>query len=89
MSVTISTTPTKKHETRVPGGEVPDSEDEEYGWDDDDEEAFLKMPTQWQGSEDILLGKDGAEEEEAPPNGSSEESEEDEGEEDGDDADDE
>ncbi|RYP80863.1 hypothetical protein DL769_002241 [Monosporascus sp. CRB-8-3] len=35
--------------------ELADSEDEDYGWDDED---AIGMPTvpQWQGSEDILLG---------------------------------
>ncbi|RYP26422.1 hypothetical protein DL767_008046 [Monosporascus sp. MG133] len=35
--------------------ELADSEDEDYGWDDED---TVEMPTvpQWQGSEDILLG---------------------------------
>ncbi|RYO75488.1 hypothetical protein DL766_009387 [Monosporascus sp. MC13-8B] len=35
--------------------ELADSEDEDYGWDDED---AIEMPTvpQWQGSEDILLG---------------------------------
>ena len=37
--------------------EVPDSEDDEdYGWADDDETALPAPPPQWQGSEDILLG---------------------------------
>ncbi|RYP53922.1 hypothetical protein DL768_001234 [Monosporascus sp. mg162] len=35
--------------------ELADTEDEDYGWDDED---AIEMPTvpQWQGSEDILLG---------------------------------
>ncbi|PHH69169.1 hypothetical protein CDD82_7950 [Ophiocordyceps australis] len=36
--------------------EVPDSDDEDYGWADEDEEALPPPPPQWQGSEDILLG---------------------------------
>lgn len=39
--------------------EVPDSEDDEdYGWADEDESALPPPPPQWQGSEDILLGKE-------------------------------
>lgn len=36
--------------------EVPDSEDEDYGWQEDDDNALPRPPPQWQGSEDILLG---------------------------------
>ncbi|KAI1767310.1 P-loop containing nucleoside triphosphate hydrolase protein [Hypoxylon sp. FL1150] len=43
--------------------EVADSEGEDYGWDDEDELEMPRMPPQWQGSEDILLGH--AEDEEA------------------------
>ncbi|RYP06428.1 hypothetical protein DL764_003164 [Monosporascus ibericus] len=46
--------------------ELADSEDEDYGWDDED---AIEMPTvpQWQGSEDILLGhkEDGGNQSEA------------------------
>lgn len=38
------------------GFEVPDSEDEDYGWQEDDDNALPRPPPQWQGSEDILLG---------------------------------
>ncbi|KAI5463418.1 hypothetical protein BGZ63DRAFT_353263 [Mariannaea sp. PMI_226] len=38
--------------------EVPDSEDEDYGWADEDDAAMPPQPSQWQGSEDILLGHD-------------------------------
>lgn len=61
MSVTLSTTPQKRKPNSA-DFEIADSEDEGYGWDDDDEEALLRMPTQWQGSEDILLGRDGRDE---------------------------
>ncbi|VUC24822.1 unnamed protein product [Clonostachys rosea] len=38
--------------------EVPDSEDDEdYGWADEDEAHLPAPPSQWQGSEDILLGQ--------------------------------
>ncbi|KAI6785316.1 DNA recombination/repair protein RecA/RadB [Emericellopsis cladophorae] len=38
------------------GFEVPDSEDDEYGWAEDDEAAMPPPPSQWQGSEDVILG---------------------------------
>ena len=34
--------------------EIADSEDEDYGWDGDDDE-LPPNPSQWQGSEDLLL----------------------------------
>jgi hypothetical protein len=39
---------------------VPDSDDddEDYGWQDEDDGAMPAMPPQWQGSEDLLLGRD-------------------------------
>lgn len=38
---------------------MPDSEDDEdYGWADEDEASLPPQPSQWQGSEDILLGKE-------------------------------
>ncbi|KAH6607541.1 P-loop containing nucleoside triphosphate hydrolase protein [Trichoderma cornu-damae] len=46
---------------------VPDSEDDEdYGWADEDEEALPPPPSQWQGSEDLILGKDAGLGEEEP-----------------------
>jgi len=36
--------------------EIADSEDEDYGWGDDDE--LPPMPSQWQGSEDLLLTRE-------------------------------
>ncbi|KAI1143152.1 P-loop containing nucleoside triphosphate hydrolase protein [Hypoxylon sp. FL0543] len=36
--------------------EVADSEGEDYGWEDEDDLDMPRMPPQWQGSEDILLG---------------------------------
>jgi hypothetical protein len=44
----------KFHET---GFEIADSEGEDYGWEDDDEAEMPSMPPQWQGSEDLLLGR--------------------------------
>ncbi|KAL7789009.1 P-loop containing nucleoside triphosphate hydrolase protein [Trichoderma ceciliae] len=46
--------------------EVPDSDDEDYGWADDDEDALPPPPSQWQGSEDLILGKDASLSEEEP-----------------------
>ncbi|KAK3187393.1 hypothetical protein K4F52_003738 [Lecanicillium sp. MT-2017a] len=38
--------------------EVPDSEDEDYGWAEEDEAALPAPPQQWQGSEDVILGQE-------------------------------
>lgn len=38
--------------------EIPDSEDEDYGWQDDDDNALPRPPPQWQGSEDLILGQE-------------------------------
>ncbi|KAJ4294841.1 hypothetical protein N0V88_005077 [Collariella sp. IMI 366227] len=46
-------TPGAKRKLGDTGFEVADSEDEDYGWADDDE--LPPMPSQWQGSEDLLL----------------------------------
>ncbi|KAI0523631.1 P-loop containing nucleoside triphosphate hydrolase protein [Xylaria bambusicola] len=37
--------------------EIADSEAENYGWEDEDEAEMPNMPPQWQGSEDLLLGR--------------------------------
>ncbi|TRX96642.1 hypothetical protein FHL15_002544 [Xylaria flabelliformis] len=39
------------------GIEIADSEGEDYGWEDEDEAEMPSMPPQWQGSEDLLLGR--------------------------------
>ncbi|KAI2635988.1 P-loop containing nucleoside triphosphate hydrolase protein [Xylaria nigripes] len=44
----------KFHETDL---EIADSEGEEYGWEDEYEADMPNMPPQWQGSEDLLLGR--------------------------------
>ncbi|KAL7916016.1 P-loop containing nucleoside triphosphate hydrolase protein [Trichoderma velutinum] len=50
--------------------EVPDSEDDEdYGWADEDEDALPPPPSQWQGSEDLILGKEAGLSEEEPDEG--------------------
>lgn len=36
--------------------EVADSDEEDYGWQDDAADALPPMPSQWQGSEDIIVG---------------------------------
>ncbi|KAH9897250.1 P-loop containing nucleoside triphosphate hydrolase protein [Xylariomycetidae sp. FL2044] len=56
-SVTLSSTPYRKRKLNQTDFEIADSEGEDYGWDDEDEGAMPKMPPQWQGSEDILLGQ--------------------------------
>jgi hypothetical protein len=37
--------------------EIADSEEEDYGWEDDDAPDLPHLPPQWQGSEDLLLGQ--------------------------------
>lgn len=49
----LSATPAQKRKLGETDFEIADSEDEEYGWDDD--EDIPPMPSQWQGSEDLLL----------------------------------
>ncbi|KAI1809852.1 P-loop containing nucleoside triphosphate hydrolase protein [Poronia punctata] len=46
-----------KRKLREAGFEVADSEGEDYGWEDEDEAEMPNMPPQWQGSEDLLLGR--------------------------------
>jgi hypothetical protein len=52
QSRTITSTPAQKRKLGETDFEIADSDDEEYGWDD---EELPPMPSQWQGSEDILL----------------------------------
>lgn len=47
---------TQKRKLDETGFEIPDSEDEDYGWQGEDDNALPGPPPQWQGSEDILLG---------------------------------
>ncbi|KAI1800259.1 P-loop containing nucleoside triphosphate hydrolase protein [Daldinia bambusicola] len=51
--------PTSRHKRKLgqTDFEVADSEGEDYGWEDEDELEMPRMPPQWQGSEDILLGQ--------------------------------
>lgn len=55
---TISYNQAQKRKLDETGFEIPDSEDEDYGWQDEDDDALPRPPPQWQGSEDILLGHD-------------------------------
>lgn len=55
-SLTLSVTPRRKRKLgETEFDEVADSEDEDYGWDDED--TLPSMPPQWQGSEDLLIGQ--------------------------------
>jgi hypothetical protein len=36
--------------------EVSDSADEDYGWADDENAELPPNPSQWQGSEDLIIG---------------------------------
>ena len=54
LSGGITSTPAPKRKLGETDFEIADSEDEDYGWEDD-EDALPPMPSQWQGSEDILL----------------------------------
>ncbi|KAL2257047.1 hypothetical protein VTK26DRAFT_733 [Humicola hyalothermophila] len=49
----FASTPARKRKLGDTEFEIADSEDEDYGWDDDVE--IPPMPSQWQGSEDLLL----------------------------------
>ncbi len=55
QSTTLTCTPAPKRKLGETDFEIADSEDEDYGWDDDQE--LPPMPSQWQGSEDILLSR--------------------------------
>ncbi|KAK3997372.1 P-loop containing nucleoside triphosphate hydrolase protein [Cladorrhinum sp. PSN332] len=56
QSRNVSLTPAQKRKLGDTDFEIADSEedDEDYGWDEDPD-AVPPMPSQWQGSEDILL----------------------------------
>jgi hypothetical protein len=60
---TLPTLP-QKRKFEDTGFEIPDSDDEDYGWEQDDEEELPPPPPQWQGSEDILGPGMGLDEEE-------------------------
>lgn len=46
------------------GLEIPDSDDD-YGWDPDDEAHLPPEPPQWQGSEDLIIGTQRSDDEDA------------------------
>lgn len=48
-------TPSTKRKLGDTSLEIADSDDEDYGWQEEDNEAVPPPPSQWQGSEDILL----------------------------------
>lgn len=55
---TLFATPVQKRKLGVSGDlEIPDSDDEDYGWQEEDNAELPPIP-QWQGSEDILLTRD-------------------------------
>ncbi|KAI0600946.1 P-loop containing nucleoside triphosphate hydrolase protein [Biscogniauxia sp. FL1348] len=53
-SLSFKSTPRQKRKLGQTDFEIVDSEDEDYGWEDTDE--LPRMPSQVQGSEDLLLG---------------------------------
>lgn len=50
----LSSTPAQKRKLADTNWEIPDSQDEDHGWQDE-EQLLPPMPSQWKGSEDILL----------------------------------
>ncbi|ETS83281.1 hypothetical protein PFICI_05157 [Pestalotiopsis fici W106-1] len=54
-SAILSSTAQPKRKLGSTDFEIADSE-EEYGWDDEDSSELPPNPSQWQGSEDILIG---------------------------------
>lgn len=59
-SAVVSNIPQKR---KISNLEIPDSEDEDYGWAEEDEEELPPPAPQWQGSEDLLIDRADAEEE--------------------------
>ncbi|KAK3324653.1 hypothetical protein B0T19DRAFT_464855 [Cercophora scortea] len=55
QSAALLSTPARKRKLDDTNFEIPDSDDEDYGWQDHDDDDAPPMPSQWQGSEDILL----------------------------------
>lgn len=53
----LSSTPVQNRKSVDAGIEVADSEDDDYGWQVEDESELPQMPSQWQGSEDLLLNR--------------------------------
>jgi len=50
----LLSTPAPKRKLADTNFEIADSDDEDYGWEVDDED-LPPNPSQWQGSEDLLL----------------------------------
>ncbi|KAH8884726.1 P-loop containing nucleoside triphosphate hydrolase protein [Thozetella sp. PMI_491] len=55
-SIALSSTPAQKRKLHDASFEVADSDDEDYGWGEEDDNTVPPMPSQWQGSEDLILG---------------------------------
>ncbi len=57
-SIALSSTPAQKRKLRETNFEIADSDDEDYGWGEEHDNAApaVPMPSQWQGSEDLILG---------------------------------
>ncbi len=55
-SIVLSSTPAQKRKLRDTNFEIADSDDEDYGWGDEDDADIPPMPSQWQGSEDLIIG---------------------------------
>ncbi|KAI0022548.1 P-loop containing nucleoside triphosphate hydrolase protein [Xylariomycetidae sp. FL0641] len=62
-SLALTATPHVKRKLDQTDFEIADSEGEDYGWADEDDTELPGMPPQWQGSEDLLLGQAGEEDE--------------------------
>jgi len=69
-----SSTPAQKRKLADTNWEIPDSQDEDYGWQDE-EQLLPPMPSQWKGSEDILLEPRSNSDEEDEENQAEEEAE--------------
>jgi hypothetical protein len=61
-SKALSSTPVPKRKLADTDFEIADSEDEDYGWQDE-EPLLPPMPSQWKGSEDVLLDPSHSDEE--------------------------
>ncbi len=72
----FSSTPGQKRKLHSTNFEIPDSdEDDDYGWKEGDEDEFPPQPSQWQGSEDILLRPPSVSDEEGEPDANEEDGE--------------
>ena len=55
-SIAISSAQILKRKRRGTDLEIADSDDEDYGWGEEDDDNAPPQPSQWQGSEDLILG---------------------------------